>query len=419
MQPLKGTEFIQLSENTPAEFILIHIPDKDVFISNWHPSSALYEDVTEISSIKYCMKQLTAILNRHNIKVFTVRDCLKLNKPKLEELAFKSLTYINTENENNNYDKQKFQKYLYYCSDEYKSSIIKKLYPDQLVDIILTKPTYYLKYVDHNTYIEAKQINFNPVGGLVFCRDQQITTQKGVVIGRAYSSQRGAENDIMEIVFRNLGAKIIGRIPEGTFLEGGDFFVAKDDLCMLGIGLRTKIDAAYYLMENNLLGSRRFAIVVDENDLDQQRMHLDTYFNILNNDYCIVLDFEDCGKACGKNVNRKVYLFDRKGEEGIKSDNDKIKDHCGFYTLTHIFNNFYDYLNYEKYKMIKVSNKQQEEYMINFLNIGNNIILSVNPFLKELVKETGVIVEYIEFKAIMNMYGAMHCATQVGRRMSV
>ena len=419
MLPLKGTEFIQLSENTPAEFVLIHIPDKDVFISNFHPSSALYEDVTEISSIKHCMKQLTGILNKHNIKVFTVRDCLKLNKEKLEELAFNSLTYINTENENNTYDKQKFKKYLYYCSDEYKKSIIKKLYPDQLVDIIITKPTYYLKYVDHNTFIEAKQINFNPVGGLVFCRDQQITTQKGVVIGRAYSIQRGAENDIMEVVFRNLGAKIIGRIPEGTFLEGGDFFVAKDDLCMLGIGLRTKIDAAYYLMDKNLLGSRRFAIVIDENDLDQQRMHLDTYFNILNDTYCVVLDFDDCSKVCGKNINRKVYLFDRKVEEGIKSDNDKIKNECGFYKLTHIFNNFYDYLNYENYKMIKVTNKQQEEYIINFLNIGSGVVLSVNPFLRELVKDTGVTVEYIEFKAVMNMYGAMHCATQVGRRMSV
>ena len=31
----------------------------------------------------------------------------------------------------------------------------------------------------------------------------------------------------MEIVFNNLEAKIIGKIPEGTFLEGGDFFVAK------------------------------------------------------------------------------------------------------------------------------------------------------------------------------------------------
>jgi N-dimethylarginine dimethylaminohydrolase len=69
--------------------------------------------------------------------------------------------------------------------------------------------------------------------------------------------------------------------------------------------------------------------------------------------------------------------------------------------------------------MIKVTHKQQEEYMINFLNIGNNTVLSVNPYFKELVKETGVNVEYIEFKAIMNMYGAMHCATQVGRRNSI
>ena len=53
--------------------------------------------------------------------------------------------------------------------------------------------------------------------------------------------------------------------------------------------------------------------------------------------------------------------------------------------------------------------------MINFLNIGNNTVLSVNPFFKELVKETGVTVEYIEFKAVMNMYGAMHCITQVSR----
>jgi arginine deiminase len=84
----------------------------------------------------------------------------------------------------------------------------------------------------------------------------------------------GAEPAPME---RN--PKIIGKIPEGTFLEGGDFFVAKDDLCMLGIGLRTKVEAAYYLMYNNILGSRRFALVIDEFDLDQQRIYLDTYFN--------------------------------------------------------------------------------------------------------------------------------------------
>ena len=87
---------------------------------------------------------------------------------------------LHTEKEDNNHDKEKYKKYLYYCSDEYKKSIIKNYF---LINqqIIITKPTYHLKYVDHNTFIEASQINFNPVGGLVFYRDQQITTQKGLI----------------------------------------------------------------------------------------------------------------------------------------------------------------------------------------------------------------------------------------------
>jgi arginine deiminase len=54
----------------------------------------------------------------------------------------------------------------------------------------------------------------------------------------------------MEIIFNNLGAKIIGRISEGAFLERGIFFIAKDDLSLLGIGLKTKVEAVYYLMDN-------------------------------------------------------------------------------------------------------------------------------------------------------------------------
>ena len=42
------------------------------------------------------------------------------------------------------------------------------------------------------------------------------------------------------------------------------------------------MNSANYLMENNLLGTRFMALCYDETDLDQQRTHLDTYFNILN-----------------------------------------------------------------------------------------------------------------------------------------
>ena len=67
------------------------------------------------------------------------------------------------------------------------------------------------------------------------------------------------------------------------------------------------------------------------------------------------------------------------------------------------------------YKMIKVKHQQQIDYMINFLNIGNNTIISVNKELENISKESGVNSIFIEFKPILNMYGAMHCITQVSR----
>ena len=68
-----------------------------------------------------------------------------------------------------------------------------------------------------------------------------------------------------------------------------------------------------------------------------------------------------------------------------------------------------------KYKLIKVTHKQQMDYMINFLNIGNNEILSVNKELKSVTKESNTNIIYLEFKPILNMYGAIHCITQVSR----
>ena len=65
--------------------------------------------------------------------------------------------------------------------------------------------------------------------------------------------------------------------------------------------------------------------------------------------------------------------------------------------------------------MIIVSDKQQIDYMINFLIIGINEIISVNKDLENVAKPSGVNVKFIEFRPILNMYGAMHCITQVSR----
>ena len=78
-------------------------------------------------------------------------------------------------------------------------------------------------------------------------------------------------------------------------------------------------------MEKDLLGIRYMALCYDENDLDQQRMHLDTYFNILNDNNSIVIDFDQVGKEVGKKIDRRVYYYDNdKDAKEIESDRPHI-----------------------------------------------------------------------------------------------
>jgi arginine deiminase len=88
----------------------------------------------------------------------------------------------------------------------------------------------------------------DPLHNLLFCRDQQISTSRGLVAGRLNSKARSFELDVMHTVFENLGFRFLDSIPEGETLEGGDFFMARHDLAMLAVGMRTSLGAAEYLM---------------------------------------------------------------------------------------------------------------------------------------------------------------------------
>ena len=125
-------------------------------------------------------------------------------------LAAESLKYEVDENTKVDENSPQFEKFKYYVSDSYKNEALGKLSDDQLVDVVLNNPRYKLKPTELNTFIEPTLISFNPLGALIFCRDQQITTKKGVVIGRARSSQRDGERIIMKQVFENLNIKILG-----------------------------------------------------------------------------------------------------------------------------------------------------------------------------------------------------------------
>ena len=418
--------FIQPSESTVANTIIVHISKIESFICSLHPAASLYEDVTDEDEIRKCFIGLSEYLKTKNIKLITIEDALLLENctEDLYKLAKESLNYeretkmedeIDIENVKKKRRKSSYEEYYLYSSDEYKEKTLKKFSKKNLMNVILSRPTLTLKHTETDTFIESTSINFNPLGNLIFCRDQQITTKKGVVIGKTRTSQRKYEHIIMKQVFKNLNVDIIGEIKEG-YLEGGDFFVARENLSMLGIGLRTNVQAGNYLMENDLLGTRYMALIYDENDKDQQRMHLDTYFNILNDNNAVVIDFEEVGKKENKKIDRKVYYFDNDNSaKEIKSDINDITNKVGEYKLIKIYENFYKFLDDMKFNYIKISHQEQKEYMINFLNIGNNTVISVNKNFENKVKDLGITVKYFDCQPILNMYGGMHCMTQVSR----
>ena len=422
-------KFAQPSESTPAKTILVHVSKMESFICSLNPAASLYEDVTDEDDIRKCFNELGEYLKTKDIKLITIEDALLLKdkEEELMKLAKDSLNYereteIKEEKEEkDNKRKNSMEEFKLYSSDEYKEKVLKKFSKKNIMNIILTRPSMKLKHIDTDTFIESTSITFKPVGNIVFCRDQQITTKKGVVIGASRTSQRRYEHVIMKQVFKNIGADIIGELGDEGYLEGGDFFVAREDLSMLGVGLRTDMKGASYLMRNDLLGTRYMAICYDENDQDQQRMHLDTYFNILNNDNALVIDFDEVGKEekKEKNIDRKVYYYDNnKDIKEIESDNKDINNKIGEYKLIKIYNSFYTFLDDMKFNYVKITNQEQKEYMINFLNIGNNTVISVNKNLEQKLKDNNINninVQYFNCQPILNMYGGMHCMTQVSR----
>ena len=57
---------------------------------------------------------------------------------------------------------------------------------------------------------------------------------------------------------------MIGQIEEPGYLEGGDFTPAGQDLALLCVCLRANMEAGQQLMDKDLLGARRFAVVKDD-----------------------------------------------------------------------------------------------------------------------------------------------------------
>lgn len=397
---------VQEGENDIAEIVIVCEPEgTSLQMGGLHPRASLYEKPVNLEAAKTAHAEFRRIMRDNNVRVLTVREILSYGteehvgaRVELENFATQALTYRLADDftvDDLDVDDR------YYLSDEYKIKVLEHMSVPQLIDTILINPTVHLAPSYRDTGLTATY-SFKPLSNLVYTRDQQITTAKGIVMGRLRSPQRNLEVSLMEFCFQKLGLPVIGAVQEPGYLEGGDFVPASADLAFVGVGLRSNVEACYQLMKEDLFGYKRVAIVRDDFEQHQDRMHLDCVFGLLSDTCCLMLE-EMMGMHSP--TRRLVDEYVREGP--------------GTYIMKRKDVEFSQYLRDNGFNIIPVEPQHQLEYACNILNLGDQRIISVHPeAARKIVRSpffTGD-VQCIDYSPITSMYGAVHCSSQVVKR---
>lgn len=158
----------------------LHDPGLPNAMGSYHPNGSLYEKPLDLAAaqaqharFRYAFSfsrpisircsnvdafVRSAELEKAGCKVMTVREILAKDcdtdvvaRVKLEDLAASCLTYKLIGDV-----KQLTNKEIYLMSDEYKREVVEKMDTNQLVEIVLTRPTIYLAKADKDTELSAQ-----------------------------------------------------------------------------------------------------------------------------------------------------------------------------------------------------------------------------------------------------------------------
>jgi arginine deiminase len=400
----------QYAEWDPAVSVLMHTPNDggELTMAGLHAPSALFEKAFDVDEAgREHTKFRALITEKFGVRVFTVREVLlegtmaedgsKLEGTKLmdlQDLARHSVTIVPGEGVSS--------------EDAWKevNASIDQYSPARLFDIVVQHPEMRIESTPKNTRFVAAYC-VRPVTNLYFTRDQSIATPKGRVLMRLASTQRSLESRIIEFALKKLGQPVIYKLQAPDTMEGGDYIPA-GKYAFQGQGLRTTPGAIKQLMDNDCYGSEILVVVKDEWH-DQEQMHLDTFFNVIN-DKLVILE---ANRVHAKPTDKEMYtvadVYRRDAATGkytMERDNvsfvELLKE-CGFETI------------------IPVSREDQLIYGCNFLTMGpQDIILvkrdeGVSAAYRKALEDNGVRYHEVDLSSLTRGYGAAHCSSQVTR----
>ena len=369
----------------------MHLPGTELLLPTLHPLASMYPGgPVSVVEVRAAHDRMREELQRHGIRVLTVVDVLQSCLPleELQQLALDSVTYRLVHPNSSIASPSSATAAL--LSDDYKRAALSTKGREELVQLALLQPTLLLETSDATAQgqLRLRSTEVHPLSKLVFTRDQQLITARGVVLANLMFPNRQREPAILRRVWQALHVPIVAELRGEEKAEGGDFLSYSPDLCLIGVGLRTNWRAVERMLADDLFGTQRVVVVVDHGDRHHQRMHLDTVLNILAPGVLLVLeDILDDSRA---DRMRGVVEY-RRGRDGRYEEVTKA-------TLA-------EWLKTEGWQVVTATPEQQLDYMLNFLQLGwqgdRFAVVTSNAGLKELVDRAGlsgtVRVQHVEY----------------------
>lgn len=402
-QPQQTGSICQISEFLKPTDIITHCPTLAERFP-FHLDAFLYQSPPSPLEAVQCHERLCKALGEiGGARVWTVREVL--NQLRISDLR---RMVIETSNVRFTIEPTTMDNEIQnakHISIKYLDYSLSGLSKNHLIDLLMLHPEITINVDDTSTGFSVTEIPISPLSNMMFTRDPQLTTARGVVLGRCGASQRRFETVIMRAVWRQLGVPLIASCEgqEEITLEGGDFFPLGEEMCILGVGVRTNIQGARFLTTNDLIGTRKFIVVENPRDQTQERSHLDTVFNVLDEHTCLCWDQVARDDPKVLRVAREFEFIDGKYVEQLQMP-------------------FGKWLRRRGFNVIEATYEQSQQYFLNVLHLGKDShgrsqVMATNKEIADACRRQGFEgdVHWTDLSPITSMYGGVRCCTQVLR----
>lgn len=269
------------SEIGKLDAVLLHSPGAEV--ENMTPRNAqraLYSDILNLSIAQKEYEQVSGVLSKV-AKIYQVKDLLtKILDNYTEREALVGKVCV-TENVTDYFE------YLMDMSSKNLAAVLIEGLPAKINTL--------------TAYLKDDYYALLPLYNFYFTRDASVTIGNRALICKMASKVRMRESLITEFIFRNtqffdcnlLNAYDFQPGNDEVFMEGGDILIAREDIIIIGNGMRTSslgIDQLINRLCRTTSQEKWHVIVQQLPDSPESFIHLDMVFTLLDVDKAMVFE---------------------------------------------------------------------------------------------------------------------------------